>query len=185
MSYSNFKSNLFAFFHTFQRVTDTFCTAPKVIWALLANFRMVIEYRVQFDWICMRCSITLYQYAKRAQITCGAVSKNVIGYPLDAFACGNRELHASPRMSAIYRWENLKRRQVNFYHPRFLYISRPIQPYHFQADLNWCDGTFKARIGDDCQHLIHCTENLIYVFPEVKLCGLVLNSYIRVSVIDL
>jgi hypothetical protein len=33
--------------------------------------------------------------------------QKVIGYPLDPFACGNRELHATPRMSAIYRWEDL------------------------------------------------------------------------------
>jgi hypothetical protein len=35
------------------------------------------------------------------------VFKKVIGYPLDLFACGNRELHATPRISGIYRWENL------------------------------------------------------------------------------
>ncbi len=29
------------------------------------------------------------------------------------------------------------------YHPRSLYSSRPTQPYHLQADLIWCDGTFK------------------------------------------
>ncbi len=28
-------------------------------------------------------------------------------------------------------------------HPRSFYSSRPTQSYHFQADLNWCDGTFK------------------------------------------
>jgi hypothetical protein len=32
---------------------------------------------------------------------------------------------------------------------------------------------------------LHCTENLIYVFPEMKLCGLVPNSYILLSVSDL
>ncbi len=31
----------------------------------------------------------------------------------------------------------------------------------------------------------HCTENLIYVFPEMKLCGLVPNSYIHFSVSNL
>ncbi len=31
----------------------------------------------------------------------------------------------------------------------------------------------------------HYTENPIYVFPERKLCGLVPNSYIHVSVSDL
>ncbi len=29
----------------------------------------------------------------------------------------------------------------------------------------------------------HCTENSIYVFPEMKLRGLILNSYIHASVI--
>jgi hypothetical protein len=29
-----------------------------------------------------------------------------IGYPFDPFACGNRELHATPSMLAIYRREN-------------------------------------------------------------------------------
>jgi hypothetical protein len=33
--------------------------------------------------------------------------------------------------------------------------------------------------------MAHCTENLIYVFPETKLHGLVPNSYIHVSVSDL
>jgi hypothetical protein len=32
--------------------------------------------------------------------------EKVIGYPFDPFACGNRELHATPNMLAIYRWEN-------------------------------------------------------------------------------
>jgi hypothetical protein len=32
---------------------------------------------------------------------------------------------------------------------------------------------------------MHCNENPIYVFPEMKLRDLVPNSYIHVSVIDL
>jgi hypothetical protein len=32
--------------------------------------------------------------------------------------------------------------------------------------------------------LPNCTENLIYAFPEMKLCGLVPKSYIHVSVSD-
>ncbi len=32
---------------------------------------------------------------------------------------------------------------------------------------------------------IHCTENSIYVLPEMKLRRIVPNSYIHVSVIDL
>jgi hypothetical protein len=33
--------------------------------------------------------------------------------------------------------------------------------------------------------LVHCTENPIYVFPKMKLRGLVPNSYSHVSVSDL
>jgi hypothetical protein len=33
--------------------------------------------------------------------------------------------------------------------------------------------------------VIHCTENPIYVFPDMKLCSLVPNSYFHVSVTDL
>jgi hypothetical protein len=33
--------------------------------------------------------------------------QKVIGYPFEPFACGICELHATPNMSAIYRWENL------------------------------------------------------------------------------
>jgi hypothetical protein len=33
--------------------------------------------------------------------------------------------------------------------------------------------------------ITHCTENPIYVFPEMKLRGLASNSYIHVSVSDL
>jgi hypothetical protein len=29
------------------------------------------------------------------------------------------------------------------YHPRSINISRPIEPYQFQANLIWCDGTFE------------------------------------------
>jgi hypothetical protein len=33
--------------------------------------------------------------------------QKVIGYPFDHFACGICELHATPFILAIYRWENL------------------------------------------------------------------------------
>jgi hypothetical protein len=54
----------------------------------------------------MRYSITLYQFATRAQILVVLLQK-VIGYSSEPFACGIRELHATPSMAAIYRWENL------------------------------------------------------------------------------
>jgi hypothetical protein len=34
-------------------------------------------------------------------------------------------------------------------------------------------------------HVIHCTDNPIYVFPEMELRGLVPSSYIHVSVSEL
>ncbi len=34
-------------------------------------------------------------------------------------------------------------------------------------------------------HILYCTENPSYVSPEIKLCGLILNSCIHVSVSDL
>jgi hypothetical protein len=40
-------------------------------------------------------------------------------------------------------------------------------------------------INWSCIPVPHCTENHIYVFQEMKLCGLVPNSYIHVSVSDL
>ncbi len=32
---------------------------------------------------------------------------------------------------------------------------------------------------------VHCSENLIYEFPGMKLCGVIPNSFIYVSVSDL
>ncbi len=43
---------------------------------------------------------------------------------------------------------------------------------------------FLNELPDDML-LPHCTENPIYVFPEMNLHGLVPNSYIHVSVSDL
>jgi hypothetical protein len=36
-----------------------------------------------------------------------------------------------------------------------------------------------------CSGFLHCTDNPLYAFPEIKPQGLVLNSYIHVSVSDL
>ncbi len=47
--------SLFAFLNTFQCVTDYFLQQlRKLFEPLLANFRKIIEYSMQFDWICMR-----------------------------------------------------------------------------------------------------------------------------------
>jgi hypothetical protein len=42
-----------------------------------------------------------------------------------------------------------------------------------------------SRKGYRLAALLHFTENQIYVFPEIKLCGLVPSSYIHISVSDL
>ncbi len=42
--------------------------------------------------------------------------------------------------------------------------------------------TEKERKVNKHAKILHCTENPIYVFPEMKLWGLVPNSYIHVSV---
>jgi hypothetical protein len=40
--------------------------------------------------------------------------QKVIGHPFDHFACGICELHATPIMSAIYRWENLIQKKTKW-----------------------------------------------------------------------
>jgi hypothetical protein len=47
-------------------------------------------------------------------------------------------------------------------------------------------GVTLNRKGSTCMCICtHCTEYPTYVFPEIKLCGLVPDSYIHVSVSDL
>jgi hypothetical protein len=47
-------------------------------------------------------------------------------------------------------------------------------------------GNIHIRIYSmELNHDLHCTENPIYVFPEMKLRGLVPNFYIHVSVSNL
>ncbi len=116
---------------------------------------MLIEYRMQFNWICMLCSITLCQVAKRAQTNCGAVAK---GNRLPFWALCLRQQrtaciaeHVSNTPLGELHFKKLKKRpqiKKSFYRPRSIYISRSIQPYHFQADLIWCDGAFQPRLRD-------------------------------------
>ncbi len=38
-----------------------------------------------------------------------------------------------------------------------MYSSGPTQPYHFQADLNWCDGTFKGeKVSNFWDFTVYC-----------------------------
>ncbi len=62
------------------------------------------------------------------------------------------------------------------YHPRSIYSSRPTHSYHFQADLNWCDGTFKGIIFIEkerplyfqSQIRIRCGSKIFNCFLTIK-----------------
>ncbi len=52
------------------------------------------------------------------------------------------------------------------YHPRSIYSSRPPQPYHFQDDLIWNDGTFKRETN--CVAAIILREKTYYVVANIN-----------------
>jgi hypothetical protein len=96
------KGNRFSFVHAYQWVTDNLL---QQLQSYLSPFSEFLEDN------CSACNLM--------EFACGAplpftnlvkgfrqlvvLLQKVIGYPFDSFACGNRELHATPRMSAIYR----------------------------------------------------------------------------------
>jgi hypothetical protein len=69
------------------------------------------------------------------------------------FACGICELHATPIMFCNTAGRNLYLQMAaRLKNPLTILDAytgqlRPIQPNHFQADLIWCDSTFKGRRG--------------------------------------
>ncbi len=53
--------------------------------------------------------------------------------------------HACKQYTAGKTWfkSNKKTTRLkNLYHPRSIYLSRPIQQYHFKDNLIWCESTF-------------------------------------------
>jgi hypothetical protein len=59
---------------------------------------------------------------------------------------------------------------------------------NYKQGLNKVCGTMTVRFkirSLPLRSLVHCTEKQIYVFPEMKLCDHIPNSYIHVSVRDL
>jgi hypothetical protein len=54
--------SLFDFFNAFERLMLTFCNGSKSYLISLANFQRLIEYRMQFDCICIRFSIFGYLF---------------------------------------------------------------------------------------------------------------------------
>ncbi len=61
--------------------------------------------------------------------------------------------------------------------------------YFLHGIQNWRSPSMKFATDPKPRHInlwpLHCAENPIYVFPEIKLCSLVPNSDIHVSVSDL
>jgi hypothetical protein len=55
---------------------------------------------------------------------------------------------------------------------------------HFHAIRKFFEACHSVASKMPYLYLLHCTENPIYVFSEMKLRGLVPNSYIHVSVRD-
>jgi len=55
----------------------------------------------------------------------------------------HRSCFAIPLGELKFKFANGNKIKKPFNHPRSLYWSRPIQQNHFQADLIWCDSTFK------------------------------------------
>ncbi len=98
----------------------------------------------------MRCSITLWQFAKKAQITFGAVAKGnrsafwSICMRNLRIACNTDHFSNIP-LGELNSEKNKMEASLKFcLHLRFLYTWRLIQLYHFQANLIWCDGTLKT-----------------------------------------
>jgi hypothetical protein len=155
-----------------KRYLIPFCRMLKGIRYRLQNPKKSAKIKVY----CMQCSITLWQFAKRAQITFGAVAKGIL-LPFWLLCMRNPRIACNADHVLPYRWENKSRiknggeilKFCNY--PRFLYSTRPIQPYHFQADQIWCDGTFNYRdTKAKCRHLKN--------WPVKGLCGRCLSEYI-------
>jgi hypothetical protein len=56
----------------------------------------------------------------------------------------HRSYFATPLGDLKFKFANGGKIKKSFNHPRSLYLTRPIKPNHFQADLIWCDSTFRS-----------------------------------------
>jgi hypothetical protein len=98
----------------------------------------------------MRC-VTLCQFAKRAQITFGAVAKRNL-LPLLFTLHAKRQIAFNARSCFAIPLGELK---VIF---KLLSSSGLSQPYHFQADLIWCDGTINKFDDFSRKHKLDTTQ---------------------------
>ncbi len=140
-----FKGLLGPFCFCSKRYLIPFCRMQKGISYRLQNPKKSAKIKVY----CMRCSITLWQFAKRAQITFGAVAKgNLLPVPFWLLCMRSPRIACNADHVLPYRWKKISKnikmegRLKNLVTIRGSY-TYPIQPYHFQVNQIWCDGTFK------------------------------------------
>jgi hypothetical protein len=69
----------------------------------------------------------------------------------------HRSFFAIPLGELKFKFAKGGKIKKSFNHPRSLYSTRPIQQNHFQADLMWCDSTFKNNYYL-VRHLVVVTE---------------------------
>jgi hypothetical protein len=104
---------------------------------------------LQIFCICMWCCIILWQFAKRTQITFGAVSK---GYrsPFWITFHAEFELHATPIMSTIFHVNNI-----------------PLGELHLEKKQNGCKFKILFTIHGFYTNLLMKT----YRYPTIQLSG--------------
>ncbi len=99
--------------HYLKGLLSPFCPAPKGIKFLFAACKKRLDtackiqkIRESREYIAC-CSRTPSCSLQKGHGLPVELLQKVIKYPLEQIACGIRELHATPIMLAIYRWENL------------------------------------------------------------------------------
>ncbi len=98
------KGLLAPFFFCSKRYLIPFCSMQKGISYRLKNPKKSAKIKVY----CMRCSITLWHFAKRAQITFGAVAKvNLLPFGLNCMR--NPRIACNADHVLPYRWENINK----------------------------------------------------------------------------
>jgi hypothetical protein len=141
--------------HYLERLLNPFCCSSKgslppfVKKSKDVNIACKLKKSVKTIMYCMQLSDPFLQLAKGSLISLRAVAI-VFSCPLDSFACGIGKVHATQIMFCNIPLREVKSKFRNgdnilnsFSHPWFLYSSRPVQPYHIQTNLIWCDGIFK------------------------------------------
>ncbi len=109
-----------------------------------------------------------------------------------AMGGGDRWVSSSHRVTSVYVPQSVRNLYLSFYikcegagrmwNLYGLIPRRWLIPESIRDNYGLCR---ICTLAMACLCGVHCTENPIYVFPEMKLRGLVPNFYIRVSVSNL